>query len=176
MGRTVIILLALSLAANVFLGGFVAGRIAGPGFAGFDRGFGEGPHRDRGRGGDFRRDFDALPDAAREKLRASFKKNREEFITTFREGRALQQEFVGVLTAETFDRSAAEAVAAKIEAFEAERRRSTPRLIIDVMDGLPVEDRRALAKVIERRIIEDMRGPGRRHRRDGPPDDGPVTE
>lgn len=176
MGRTIVILLALSLAANVFLGGFVAGRLAGPGFKGFEHG--PGPSLGHGRGGDFHREFDALPDAAREKLRASFRKNREEFVTTFREGRALQQEFISILTAETFDRSAAEAVAAKIETFEAERRRSMPRLIIDVMDGLPLEDRRALAKVIERRIIEDMRGPGRRHRRgrDGPSDDPPDTE
>lgn len=175
MGRTIGILLALSLAANVFLGGFVAGRIAGPGAGAFEHG--RGPHGHRGPGADFHRELEALPDAAREKLRAQFRKNRAEVAATFREGRALRQEFVAILTAETFDRAAAEAVAAKIEAFEAERRRSTPRLVIEVMDGLSAEDRRALAKVIERRIIEDMKEPGGRRRRGGPPaEDDQRTE
>lgn len=173
MGRTVTILLALSLAANVFLGGFVAGRIAGPNLPVFDRHDGgrpgHGPHR-----GDPHAEFDELPPAAREKLRALFRQNRESFAATFRDGRALHQEFVSVLTAETFDRAAAEAVALKIEAFDRERRPSMPRLIIEAMDGLPVEDRRALARIVERRMIEDMKGRGPRlHRRfrdgDAPP-------
>jgi Spy/CpxP family protein refolding chaperone len=175
MGRTIGVLLALSLAANVFLGGFVAGRIASPGFSGFEHG--PGPLGRKGPHGDFHREFEALPEAAREKLRAQFKENRAAFVETFREGRALQQEFISILTAETFDRAGAEAVAAKIEAFEAERRRSMPRLVIEVMDGLPVEDRRALAKVIERRIMEDMKGPGRRGHRGPPPEmAGPERE
>lgn len=175
MGRTVTILLALSLAANVFLGGFVAGRIAGPNLPGFDR-------QDGGRpgGGDDRGDpyaeFDALPPAAREKLRALFRQNRDSFIATFRDGRALHREFVSVLTADTFDRAAAEAVAAKIEAFDRERRQSTPRLIIEAMDGLSVEDRRALAAIVERRMMEDMRGgPRRLHRRDRLPPSADET-
>ncbi|HBS36415.1 MAG TPA: hypothetical protein DEA50_15270 [Parvularcula sp.] len=176
MGRTIGILLALSLAANVFLGGFVAGRVAGPGFGPFD-------HGRRGhdaRGSDARLEFEALPEAAREKLRAVFRANRAEFASTLREGRALQREFIAILTAETIDRAAAEAAAARIESFEAERRRSTPRLFVSVMDGLPPEDRRALARVIERRLAEDLIGPGRRGRRGRapgpPPDDSQGTE
>lgn len=172
MGRTIGILLALSLAANVFLGGFVAGRIAGRGFSGFDH----GSHGDHGRGGDHRRAFDALPEAAREKLRAAYKEHRAAVAATSQEARALRREFISILTADAFDRAAAEAAAAKIAAFEAERRRSTPRLLISAMDGLPAEDRRALARAFERRITEDMRGPGRRGRRDDRPAGDPPPE
>ena len=175
MGRTIGVLLALSLAANVFLGGFVAGRIAGPKLAGFDR------HHDGSPGGGPKRgdpyaELDELPPAAREKLKALFRQNRESFVATFRDGRALHREFVSVLTAETFDRAAAEAVAAKLEAFDRERRRSTPRLIIEAMDGLSVEDRRALAAIVERRMMDDMRGGSRRHHRFERRDRRPPTE
>ncbi len=172
MGRTVVILLALSLAANVFLGGFVAGRVAGPNLPGFGHDGATPGGEPRDGHGDRRAEFDALPPAVREKLKEAFRKNRVEFVETFREGRALHEDFVSILTADAFDRAAAEAAAAKIEAFEGERRRSMPRLVIDAMEGLSVEDRRALAAVVERRFIEDMGGHGdgrqrRRHRRRG---------
>jgi Spy/CpxP family protein refolding chaperone len=181
MGRTVTILLALSLAANVFLGGFVAGRIAGPKLPGFDR-YGGGPPGGGPQRGDPFAEFNELPPAAREKLRALFRQNRASFIATVRDGRALHQEFVSVLTAETFDRAAAEALAAKIEAFDRERRQSMPRLIIEAMDGLSVEDRRALAAIFERRMMDDLRGANRRHDRlerrgrRPPPEDAPAPQ
>jgi Spy/CpxP family protein refolding chaperone len=179
MGRTIGVLLALSLAANVFLGGFVAGRIAAPNLPGFDRAV--GARALDGHGSGPRRGFDELPPAAREKMRAAFKEKRAEFAASFREARALREEFARILTAETFDRAAAEAVAAKIEAFEDKRRRSSPRLVIEMMDGLPVEDRRALAALVESRIMGDLAGQGARRRRGGrrdgqAPDDSQPTE
>lgn len=175
MGRTIGVLLALSLAANVFLGGFVAGRIALPGLPAFDHARG---HDERGHRGGGRHRFDDLPPLARERMKAAFVKKRDEFAATFREGRALRDEFVSTLTAETFDRAAAEAVAAKIDAFEEKRRGSMPRLVIEMMDGLPVEDRRAIAALVEKRMTEEMAGPGRRRhgRGEPPPDDGPPAE
>lgn len=174
MGRTIGILLAVSLAANVFLGGFIAGRIAGPSLPGFDRHAGrDGPSRTAAP------EFDDLSPAAREKLRALFVKNRREIAKTFREARALRDEFVAVVTAETFDRAAAEAAAAKIEAFEGTRRAAMPRLVVEAMDGLPAEDRRALAALVERRMLDEMKGPGKRrrgHRGEPPPDNGSGTE
>jgi Spy/CpxP family protein refolding chaperone len=170
MGRTVTILLALSLAANVFLGGFVAGRIAGPNLPGFERPGGE--RHGHGRV-DVYADLERLPPAARDRLKALIRENRGRFAETFREGRALHQEFIAVLTADPFDRAAAEAVAARIEAFQRERRPSMPRLVIETMDGLSLDDRRALAALVERRMSDDLMGGGRRgHRRgrcDGPP-------
>lgn len=185
MGRTIGILLAISLAANVFLGGFVAGRVAGPNLPGFDHGRDKDGRGHEGRGGHRggHPDFDGLSPAAREKLKASFQKNREEIAGAFREGRALRDEFIGILTAETFDRAAAEAAAAKLEAFDEKRRGSMPRLVIEVMDGLSAEDRRAVAELVERRMMEEMAGPGKRRRgRRGegppppPPEDDPGTE
>lgn len=182
MGRSVTILLALSLAANVFLGGFVAGRIAGPSLSGFDRAGSDRPGTDRHHGGpgghgphrsDPFAEFDELPPAVREKLKALFRKNRESIASTFREGRALHQEFVAVLTADAFDRAAAEDVAARIEAFERDRRPSMPRVVIEAMDGLSAADRRALAAIVERRMIEDLKGRGRRHHRRFNEDEAP---
>lgn len=178
MGRTVTILLALSLAANVFLGGFIAGRIAGPSLPGIDRH--DGAHPGHGPGGPYA-EFDELPPAAREKLKALIRQDRERMAQTLREGRSLHEEFIAVLTAENFDRAAAEAVAAKIEAFQRERRPSMPRLVVETVDGLSLEDRRALAALVERRMGEDLRVRGRRgHKRwrgaDGPPpaDEAPA--
>ncbi len=173
MGRTVTILLALSLAANVFLGGFVAGRIAGPNLPGFDRHDGARPSHGS-RYGDRHAEFDALPPAVRDRLKTLFRENRASFASAFRDGRELHREFIGVLTAETFDRAAAEAVAAKIDAFERQRRPSMPRLVIEAVDGLSVDDRRAFAEIVERRMIEDLKGRGRRHHKrsngaDAPP-------
>ncbi len=179
MGRAIVIALALSLAANVFLGGFVAGRIASPSIPGFDRGL----KHDGGEKTRRSAELDTLPPAVRDKLRAAFKSNRETFVSTVREGRALHQEFISTLTAEEFDRAGAEAAALKIETFESQRRRTVPRLIIDVMDGLSVEDRRALGAVVERRVMDEAAGarpPRRGFRgrwRDGaptPPPEGGV--
>jgi Spy/CpxP family protein refolding chaperone len=178
MGRTIGILLALSLAANVFLGGFVMGRVAGPGLPGFGHERGEGGHGARHGGRD---DFRELSPAAREKVRASFRKGRKEMAAAVRDSDALREEFIRVLTAETFDRAAAEAVAARIEAFEKERRPSMSRVIIDVMDGLSAQDRRIVARLVERRMAEEMAAGGKRRggHRGGPlpsPDDDPGSD
>ncbi|MFN0022304.1 MAG: periplasmic heavy metal sensor [Parvularculaceae bacterium] len=178
MGRGLVIALALSLAGNVFLGGFVAGRIGGPAMPGFERG--RDNHGHERQGGDNKgrsAELETLPPAVREKLRAAFKSNRADFIASVREGRILHEQFISTLTADEFDRASAEAAAQKIETFEGERRRTMPRLIIEVMDGLSAEDRRALAAVVERRIMDDFAGPrpprrgfrGRWRERDGEP-------
>lgn len=173
MGRTIGILLALSLAANVFLGGFVAGRIAAPNLPGF--GPDRGNERHDGRGGG-RHDFDDLSPAAREKFRALFRENRREIAAAFREDRAQLDEFFSVLTAETFDRAAAEAVAAKLDVLEDKRRRAIRRLAIEVMDGLSLEDRRAVADLVKRRMTEDMAGAGERRRWRGGRGEAPSQE
>ena len=109
MGRGIVIALALSLAANVFLGGFVAGRMAG------------GPHhRDGAPAFSMRRDgpdgFSDLTPAARDSLRRAFKARRAASREQFRAARELHEEFVDILSADVYDRAAAEALAAKFEA------------------------------------------------------------
>lgn len=144
MGRGVIIALALSLAANVFLGGFLAGRIAGgPGF--------HHAHH----GPEFRRhameEFADLPPAARESLKRAFIAHRREAGDMRKEALALHKEFVSVIGAETFDRPAAEAVIAKIEAVEQRGAAGMARLVVEAAAGLSPEDRRALAEHFDRR-------------------------
>ena len=99
MNRSIVIALALSLAANVFLGGYVAGRI------------GAGPHRDRGpHGHDLRRpgdDFADLTPAARESLKRIFVEHREGRTLIRREASDLTDELAAVLSAQDFDRAGA---------------------------------------------------------------------
>lgn len=144
MGRGIAVALALSLAANVFLGGFVAGKIAGgPRFHHGPPGF------DLKRGG--HEDFADLPPAARERLKDAFLAHRADGKEMRREARALHEEFVAVLGAEPWDRAAADAVVAKFEAAEIAGRASMARLLVEAADGLSAEDRKALAAHLEKR-------------------------
>jgi uncharacterized membrane protein len=158
VGRGIAVALALSLAANVFLGGFVAGKIAGgPRFhhgpPGFDM---------KGAGHE---EFADLPPAARESLKEAFLARRADGADMRREARALHEEFVAVLIAEPWDRAAADAVVAKFEAAEIAGRAGMARLLVEAADGLSAEDRKALAKHLEKRGERRGRGRG------GPPPD-----
>lgn len=160
MGRGIAVALALSLAANVFLGGFVAGKIAGG-----PRFHHEPPGFDMKRGG-----FEAfadLPPAVRERLKETFLAHRAAGAEMRRSSRALHEEFVAVLSAETWDRAAADAVVAKFEDLEIASRAGMARLLVEAADGLSAEDRKALARHLEKRGAER-----RRHGRRGPPPEG----
>lgn len=156
MGRGIIIALALSLAANVFLGGYVAGRLT--------EGAGERRVEKKWRHDNERR-FDDLTPAARESLRRAYLEHRTRSADERETIRALQKELAAVLSAETYDRAAAEAVALKFEQTEQSSRSGTARLFIDAAEGLSVEDRRALARHLENRGRE--RDHDGRHRRRG---------
>lgn len=141
MGRGIVIALALSLAANVFLGGFVAGKFAGHGYPrAFGFAHGEGKR------------LSDLPPAARDALQRAYASHQIIKDQRRDEMRALHEEFVSVLTAETFDREAAEAAVEKIAAADRSRRAEMARLIVGVADGLSTEDRQALARHVERRV------------------------
>lgn len=168
MGRGIIIALALSLAANVFLGGFVAGRIAG------------GPHDGHGpshmfsfRHHDGREEFPDLTPAARESLKRAFIEHRAASREDLRDARKLHEDFVKVLSADDYDRAAADALASKFEAAERSGRAGMARILVEAADGLSVEDRKSLAKHIDRR---GGRWKGRRGREGGPPPEGPPPE
>lgn len=168
MGRGIVIALALSLAANVFLGGFVAGRMAG------------GPHhRDGAPAFSMRRDgpdgFSDLTPAARDSLRRAFKARRAASREQFRAARELHEEFVDILGADVYDRAAAEALAAKFEAADNFGRAGMARLIVDAADGLSMEDRKSLAEHIDRRGGHWIGA--RRHRGgEAPGEENPPTE
>ncbi|MEZ5920928.1 MAG: periplasmic heavy metal sensor [Parvularculaceae bacterium] len=154
MGRGIAIALALSLGANIFLGGFVAGRML------------HGVSGDRPPVGDYRGEKGErgpeLSDAARDKMRAAFKAHRPEFRQSMIEAKALHAEFTKVLTAETFDRAAAEDVAEKLAAYEGERRAQFTKLIIETVDGMSLEDRKALAASFAERQFGQRRSHHRR--------------
>lgn len=172
MGRGIVIALALSLAANVFLGGFVIGKMAG---GPHDRG---GSHEFAFRHHDGPEGFLDLTPAARESLKRAFETRRAAATQEFSAARELHEEFVKVLGADVYDRAAAEALAAKFEAAENFGRAGMARLIVEAADGLSTEDRKSLAKHIERR---GGHWKGRRDRLGGSPpeatpEDGPPTE
>ncbi len=157
MGRGVAIALALSLAGNVFLGGFVAGRLAG------------GPGLHHGSPGfDMRRgipeDFADLPPIAREALKRAFIEHRAEGRKMMREARSLHRDFTRVLGADTWDRAAAEAIIGKLEAAEIAGRTGMAKILVEVADDLSMEDRKALAAVIAKKGDGEHRH--RRGRRD----------
>lgn len=172
MGRGVSIALALSLAANVFLGGFVAGKLAG-GHGGHDHmrpfSFRHGPSDG----------FNDLTPAARESLKRAFTARRAEGGDYFREARALHEEFVRVLSADVFDRAAADAIVAKFDAAERTGRNGMAKLIVDAAEGLSAEDRKSLARHLDRRGHGRWNG-GRGHRDrhiDGSPSEkGPPAD
>lgn len=159
MGRGIIIALAASLAANVFLGGFVAGRLIG---GDADGASGRGISSRHGG----REAFADLPPAARDSLKRAYLAHRAEGRGAADELKALHRDFVRVLSAEDFDRAAALAIADKADALERSGRTSFIKLVVNAADGLSVEDRKALARHIEAR---GARWKGRRHHRDGPP-------
>ncbi len=156
MARGMIIALALSLAANVFLGGYVVGKSVG----GKNADAGEHPGRDVD--GDR---FDDLPPAARASLKAAFLSHR----ATADEGRAryaeLHRSFMQILSAEKFDRAAAEAVVDEMEALGSSARAGMTRLIVEAAAGLSLEDRIALARHFESRRHDHRRGHGGDRRR-----------
>lgn len=165
MGRGIIIALALSLAANVFLGGFVFGRMAG---GPHDRG---GPHV-LGNRHDGPESFSDMTPLARESLKRAFEARRAMSREQFREASALHEEFVKVLGADVYDRAAAEALAAKFEAAESFGRAGMARLIVEAADGLSAQDRKSLADHIARR----GHWTERHRRREGPPPGPPPEE
>lgn len=172
MGRGIVIALALSLAANVFLGGFVAGRLAG------------GPHDHDGphvfmfrHGGP--EEFSDLTPAARESLKRAFIEHRAASREDFREARKLHEEFVKVLGADVYDRAAADALVAKFEAAETAGRAGMARILVEAAEGLSAEDRKSLANHLEKRGGH-WKGYRGRHPDGSPPEvspeEGPPTE
>lgn len=128
-------LLALSLAANVFLGGFVAGRLVGP----------QGFHHRGHRGAEATFEARALSPEGREIVRAAFKEQREALFGSARESRKRRDAVAAALAADPFDRAGVEAAVAAFRETDAEHRRAIAKTLIDAAEKLSVEDRKSLA-------------------------------
>lgn len=153
VNRSLVIALGLSLAANVFFGGYLAGKLAsGPELAGrHSLGI---RHDDHGR-------FEDLSPPARSALRRAFRDHRKAAIEEHQDVADLHRRLVAVLNAETFDRTAADALADELETVEASFRSGMARIVIEAADGLSTEDRQSLARHLEKRFLRRGGPPGR---------------
>jgi Spy/CpxP family protein refolding chaperone len=149
MVKAVHLLLAGSLAANVFLGGFVAGRML----------HAPGPPRHEmrpERGEDARHMLRAA--AANPEVRAAFearfKEERMRMRRDAEESRRLRDALAAALSAEPFVRAEADAAAAAVAAFEQRRQQRGGAILIDVFEKLPPETRR---RIIEERAQAQQR-------------------
>jgi uncharacterized membrane protein len=169
MNRTLTFLLMLSLAANVFLGGFVAGRLlGGPRHDGHVRGAGSGEHRGGPDGAAML--FGAMEDlspAGREILRETFKGARERMRDGFGKSAQMRRALGAALAAEPFDRAKAEAALALITEADAKAHLAASTLLIDAAEKMTPADRKALAEAYQR--------PRERWRRHGPVGPGHVS-
>ena len=174
MGRRIAIALGLSLALNVFLGGFFAGRIVAPGFhaqtmpyaeevAGKERELvhrradGAGARADtRGLGGRGARpaamlgDPRLLPQDARETFRDALRRNRPEWRVAGSAMREQRQRVRDALTAEPFNRAAAEEAFQALIQLDNERETRAVSVMLDVFGTLDVNDRVRLVEAGKR--------------------------
>jgi len=162
MNKGLMALLALSLAANVFLGGFVAGRMVGG--PPHERGMGRGAEFVREMSWRIRGDFEELSPAARNAFRKVFEDRRDELRGSFRETRRLRRAFSEALSADIWNRTEVEAALAALRAVESAHQATLAASLVDAFEGLSPEDRKALVAAMDRRRPD---GRGRRGPRDG---------
>lgn len=161
MNRVLAAALALSVAANVFLGGFLAGRYFGAGakpeFAGVARGAGPLGY-----------DLHVLGPDEKTAFQDRFRANRAELRAQMHEVRNARRAFSEALAAEQWDRRRVEAALAALHAAEGSQRGAFGALVIDAFEALSAEDRRALVRAqMERRHRHWGRRPARE---EGAPD------
>lgn len=148
MSRLLTILLAMSLAANVFLGGFVAGRmLGGPPH--------HGPHMARGEPGGGPRmplfgAMDALSPEGVKIMHETLKDERARVREGLGKSVELRRALGAAVGAETFDRAKAEAAFAAIQAADAENHRVVVGLVLDAAEKMSPADRKALAEAWSR--------------------------
>ena len=175
MGRGLVVLLLISLGANVFLGGFVAGRMLGkPPQERHER------HGPRQPGMMFFEDLEALSPEARDSFKAVFKESRGELRMKFREMRRLRDEFSEALAAEPWDRTRVEAALSELRTVENAHQTELAELLIDAFEGLSPEDRKAMIDAqtvrMEARRERFKSHRGKRGERDGPDMPPPPEE
>ncbi|MEQ8934875.1 MAG: periplasmic heavy metal sensor [Amphiplicatus sp.] len=175
MNRGLTILLAVSIAANVFLGGFVAGRLlGGPPHGKPDHSFDGGRTFSLKMAGE----IEELSPEAREAFRKVFAESRERLIKNHRETKRLRKALSEALAADPWSRTQVEAAHAELRAAESAQQAALAALLIDAFEGLSAEDRKALTSAMDKRGIGKMRmrmherGSGDRQKPDeegGPP-------
>lgn len=146
MSRGLMILLLVSLAANVFFAGFVGGRVlGGPPHAKGER------HGPPPAGMVMVRDLEALPPEARESFRATFRDRKPELRRSYHELRRLRDAFAQALAADAWDRARVEASLEDLRAVEDTHQTMLAHVIIDAFESLTPDQRKAVIDAQERR-------------------------
>lgn len=140
MNKGLAIALFASLAVNIFLGGFLAGRLIGaPERPVFDR----SPH---GAGVMMFHDLEALSPQGREAFRAVFAARRGALRERHREVVARRADFFAALAAEPWDRERTEKALARLKAATDQQETAFTDLLIDAFENLSAADRKALVE------------------------------
>jgi Spy/CpxP family protein refolding chaperone len=140
MNRGLIIALLLSLAANVFFGGFVVGRfVAGP-----------PPPEAVRQGGQAigfmnRRSLEMLSAEDQETVRAVFRSQRRVVRAKNRILQERRGDLANAIAADPWDRARVEAAAAALQEAQRDREALFAALLIEALEELSPEDRAALA-------------------------------
>ena len=142
--RWLAVLLAVSLAVNLGLAGFAAGRM----FSGFHG----GPLHDPARG--LARSLRGLPDERRDALRPLLRAEMRRIGPSVRELRGAQRDLIELASAEPFDRQALEAALERFRNELLASQERSHRALVEVMAALTEAERR--------QVLESMR-------RHGPP-------
>ncbi|SME91823.1 protein refolding chaperone Spy/CpxP family [Tistlia consotensis] len=130
-------LLALALAVSVAINLFVAGAVVSRHF------FGPPPHGDWA---SKKEAVEVLPEAERKRIEQIWESGRDTVRQDFRAMRAARQRYREILTAETFDPAAAQAVLDQLYAKRAEVRETMEQKIMAIATSLPADQRQAYFK------------------------------
>ncbi|HXI85935.1 MAG TPA: periplasmic heavy metal sensor [Parvularculaceae bacterium] len=130
-----------SLAANIFLGGFVAGRMMGgpPHF-----GFNCPPHMAAQM---MLPDLSALSPEGRDAFHQGFTAHHDKLRGRHEELEKRRMAFAAALAADPWDRAKAESALADLKASTDEQEAAFAALIIDAVEGLSPDDRKAFAEI-----------------------------
>lgn len=170
MGRVGIIALAASLAVNVFLGGFVAGRMLGPS----DQRSGAERFTQQALTGEY---AETSP-ATRAAFRKAYADRREEMRLGRAEARAARLAFLEAAGSDQWDRAAVEAALENVKTIERKRETARSALLLDALESMQADERKAWVARSVARMKNGRSGDGRfgAQREGGRRRDRPATE
>lgn len=146
MSRGLMVLLALSMTANVGLG-FIAGRhLASP-----SPPPGPPPAFARGFGMRLTPDLEALSPEARAAFRRVFDERRDTLKHNHHETRRLRNELSRALAADQWSRTEVDAAVAALRSAESAQQAAMSQLIVEAFEGLSAADRKALVEAMDKR-------------------------
>ena len=170
MNKTLMIVLAASLAVNVFLAGHVSGKLISGNHAASEH----RPPPRGGRGGpeglSFMRNLDVLTPEVREEFRRSVREGLPAMRRNFEQTSRAHQELAQALKSDPWDRALAEEKLMAVHEVQNRQRTMFTGSFFDALETLSLEDRIALVDASQNRRQgrRERRRPGGR-RGDGPP-------